>query len=349
MGGPGPGLAWPGHMVIGHKALRSFDRVLGVTPAVRDSFREEVLVTVARQVIAGRTYLISRRCTQRQLLLRPDPEVEQIYLYCLGEAAQRFNITLYGFLAMSNHQHLTIRDNHANFPVFLAHLHKMLAKVMNKRLGRWENLWATEQPSAVWLVEPADRFAKLIYLLANPVADDLVDRVGDWPGASSFGLTLTGRSITVKRPVGYFREDGNMPAEVTLRVERPEGFEDLSEEEWVAKVKRAVAVEEESARARRQAMGRRVLGRKAILAASPFSYPTTFEPRRRLRPHVACRNRFRRTVELAKLVTFRRRRLDALTRMLSGEPDVVFPYGTYRLRRAFFRAEGPEVPIPIAA
>ena len=75
-------------------------------------------MTIARQVVAGRTYLISRRCTQRQLLLRPDGTVEQIYLYCLGEAAQRYDVTLHGFIAMSNHEHLLVRDNHGNFPSF---------------------------------------------------------------------------------------------------------------------------------------------------------------------------------------------------------------------------------------
>src|SRR5262245_22444980 len=113
-------------------------------------------MTLARQVISGRTYLISRRCTQRQFLLRPEPIVEQIYLYCLGEAAQRFDITLHGFIAMSNHQHLVIRDNRANFPDFLAHLHKMISKAMNALRGRWENFWATEQPNAVYLVESED-------------------------------------------------------------------------------------------------------------------------------------------------------------------------------------------------
>ncbi|MEA2749201.1 MAG: hypothetical protein QOI41_3344, partial [Myxococcales bacterium] len=37
-------------------------------------------MTVARQVIPGRTYLISRRCTRREFLLRPDENVERIYL-----------------------------------------------------------------------------------------------------------------------------------------------------------------------------------------------------------------------------------------------------------------------------
>ena len=45
----------------------------------------------------------------RSIYLRA--HVEQIYLYCLGEAAQRYEITIHGFIAMSNHQHILVRDN----------------------------------------------------------------------------------------------------------------------------------------------------------------------------------------------------------------------------------------------
>jgi putative transposase len=298
-------------------------------------------MTLARQVVAGRTYFISRRCTQRQFLLRPEPIVEQIYHYCLGEAAQRYDITLHGFNAMSNHQHLMVRDNHANLPDFLAHLNKMIAKAMNALRGRWENFWATEQPNAVYLVEPADRFAKLVYLLANPVADDLVDRVSDWPGACSLGLHLSGRTKTVKRPRVFFRSDGKMPEEVTLRIERPEGFEELSEAEWVAKLGDAIRREEERAREQRRAAGRGVLGRKGVLRVEPTDSPKTVEPRRGLRPHVACLNKARRRSELAALVAFRAKRWAALLRYLEGARDVVFPHGTYRIRGLFLSAPAP--------
>ncbi len=298
-------------------------------------------MTVARQVVPGRTYLISRRCTQRQMLLRPERMVEQIYLYCLGEAASRFDITLHGFVAMSNHQHLVIRDNRGNFPEFLAHFHKMVAKAVNALRGRWENLWATEQPNAVHLVEPVDRFAKLVYLLANPVADHLVDRIGDWPGASSYGMLLSGRTKTMKRPRGFFRDGGAMPEEVTLRVERPDGFESLSDAEWTAKIRDAVHEEEQRAREKRKASGRGVVGRKAVLRAQPNDVPKTVEPRRALRPHIACRNNRRRIAEMTALIAFRAQRRAALQRLLAGERDVVFPYGTYRIRGVFLSAPPP--------
>ncbi len=288
-------------------------------------------MTAPRQIIPGRTYLLSRRCTQRMFLLRPDRRVDEIFLYCVGEAAARFGITLHAWIAMSNHQHLVVRDNLGNLPAFLAHLNKMLAKALNAHWGRSENLWATEQPSAVHLIRACDRFDKLIYLLANPVNDHLVEHAADWPGATSLGAVLSGRSITVKRPRGFFREDGPMPEEITLRAERPEGFEDISPEEWSAKVSEAIAVAERVARDERNRKKTRVLGRKAVLRARCTDTPTSVEPRRGLRPTLACKDVHTRIRALEALRAFRAAYRDAFKRWVARVKEVVFPAGTYRL------------------
>ena len=296
--------------------------------------RAKVPVTLARQVIAGRTYLITRRCTQRQFLLRPDPVVEQIYMYCLGEAVERYGLTLHGFVAMSNHQHLVVRDNRGNLPEFLGHFHKMVAKVMNSRLGRWENFWATEQPNAVYLVEAADRLAKLVYTLVNPVAGHLVERVRDWPGASSSRL-MTGKGLLVKRPRGFFREDGNMPPEITLRIERPDGFDELDDAQWDAKLAAAIREVEEQTRHARLRAGRRVLGRRAVLSTSPTDAPETLTRRGDVRPCIACRDAILFVTELKALVAFRFARAAALAKYLAKQANVLFPFGTYRVRGIF--------------
>ncbi|MCC6355521.1 MAG: hypothetical protein IT577_16655, partial [Verrucomicrobiae bacterium] len=41
-------------------------------------------MTAPRQILPGQLYLVTRRCTQRQLLLRPDETTTQIFLYTLG-------------------------------------------------------------------------------------------------------------------------------------------------------------------------------------------------------------------------------------------------------------------------
>jgi hypothetical protein len=290
-------------------------------------------MTVPRPIAPGRTYLVSRRCTQREYLLRPDPRTEHIYLYCVGEAAARYDVTLHGWIALSNHHHLVVRDNHGNLPEFLAHLHKLLAKAMNALRGRWENFFATEQCSAVYLVEDADRFDKLVYLLCNPVTDHLVERVAEWPGACSLAQHLSGLPKTVKRPTGYFRKDGPMPESVTLRAEKLEGFEHLSDEAWSAKIRDAVQEEEQRARAARAKRGQHVVGAKRIRRASITDRPGTVEPRRVLRPCVACRTQDVRVAELAALKTFRAEHRRARLCFEAGARDVVFPFGTYRFAR----------------
>jgi hypothetical protein len=45
-----------------------------------------------RQVLPGQFYMITRRCTQRQFLLRPDRETNNAFTYCLIEAALRCQV-----------------------------------------------------------------------------------------------------------------------------------------------------------------------------------------------------------------------------------------------------------------
>ena len=181
-------------------------------------------------------------------------------------------------------------------------------------------------------------------MLANPVADHLVDRVTDWPGACSLPQHLWGLPKTVKRPPGFFREDGPMPDEVTLRAERPDGFEQLSEREWVDMVAAAVRAEEDRARAERAEKKLRVLGRKAVLCAEHTDRPSTVEPRRGLRPYLACRNTGRRVSELRALKAFRAAYRGALRRYVAGERRIVFPAGTYRLAALGVRCAEPPPP-----
>src|SRR5690606_4413336 len=75
----------------------------------------------ARQVLAGQFYLLTRRCTQRQFLLRPDEETNNAFIYCLGEAAKRFDIAVVLPTAESNHHHTVIYDVHGNLPAFMEH------------------------------------------------------------------------------------------------------------------------------------------------------------------------------------------------------------------------------------
>ncbi len=289
-------------------------------------------MSTPRQIVPGRTYLVTRRCTQRQFLLRPERAIDDAFLYCLAVAAERFGITVHGWLAMSSHIHYLVTDHRGNLPAFLAFFHGMLARLVNSLRGRWENLWASEPTSAVWCVEAADRFDKLVYTLSNPVQDHLVERSSDWPGATSFAFHMTGRTKVFCRPRRFFRDEGSMPETITLRAERLPGFEHLTDAEWAHKIADALHDVEAAARAERAATGRGILGRKAVLRALPTDSPSTEEPRRNLRPHVACLDETLRRAALWALSAFRHAYREARAFRLAGDHATVFPCGTYAFK-----------------
>lgn len=288
-------------------------------------------MTAPRQILPGQTYLLTRRCTQRQFLLRPDEITTQTFLYCLGEAADRLGIELYAWHAASNHYHAVVHDPAGELPLFLERFHKLCAKALNARWKRWENFWASAPTCATRLVEEADVLAKIVYTLANPVLDDLVERVFDWPGASSLRRMGASKPLVVKRPKGFFREAGSMPSAVKLVVRSPRGCADP--QAWAARVRAEVEAEERKARERRTAQRKGVLGRKSILAASAVDRPTTHEPRRALRPHIACLSKERRQRELRALNQFRSDYAVARGRLRAGALGVLFPAGTFLLPR----------------
>src|SRR5262245_24597689 len=175
----------------------------------------------AREVLPGRFYLITRRCTQRQLLLRPDDATNNAVLYCLAHAAQRCEVDVLLPCAMSNHYHVVIYDRAGRYPELIEHFHKLLARSQNALRGRWENFWSSEQTCVVRLADRQAVLDKLVYTAANPVLDHLVERAHHWPGINGLSALLQGRRLRATRPWHFFRPDGPMPDELEMTLTIP--------------------------------------------------------------------------------------------------------------------------------
>jgi putative transposase len=302
-------------------------------------------MSIPRQVLPGQTYMITRRCTQRQFLMRPDKETNNAFMYCLGEAAARFGIDVLFTVAMSNHHHTGIYDPTGNYPAFLEHFHKLFAKSQNALRGRWENFWSSEQTSVVRLVDPHDAIEKMIYALTNPVKDRLVEKAHHWPGVTSLDAIVHGKSFIASRPKHFFRDEGVMPDTVTLSFRRPCGFEQMAAADFATSVMDRIRQFEERAAAERRREGADVLGRRAILRQSWTARPRDRELRRALNPRVAARSKWRRIEALLRNRAFRDAYLAARALFVDGVRDVLFPAGTYWLRR-FARAACAPLPSP---
>jgi putative transposase len=283
-----------------------------------------------RQVLAGAYYLITRRCTQRQFLLRPDHTTNNAYLYCLIEAALRFQIDVVIMCMMSNHHHVVIRDALGRYPEFIEHLHRMIARSQNALRGRWENFWASGQTSVVRLVSRKDILRKVAYTAANPVLDHLVDRVDHWPGVNGFRALLSRRLLTAARPRHFFRRNGPMPASVSMQLAFPEELGPA--DGFCGELETMVREIEEKAAAERRRTGNRVLGRATVLKQSWRSSPTTFEPRRVISPRIAAYDVWARVEALVRNREFVREHAKARALWRAGFV-VTFPPGTYWLRR----------------
>ena len=289
-----------------------------------------------RQILPGTSYLLTRRCTQRQFWLRPSETVNEVFLYCLARAARRTGVLVHAFCVLSNHYHLVVTDPDARLPKFMHWLNHSVARVLNCHHGRWENFWSSEPYSAVRLVAATDILEKIVYTLTNPVAAGLVRTGQDWPGLRSQPGDIGARVFVATRSKFFFRDE-SLPETVELKLVRPPGSAELDDEDFRELVASRVRAEEASLRVTVDTEGRNFVGPEGVRAQSPAHTPQSHAPqshapRRERNPRVAARNKWARIEALQRLVEFVAEYTAALKSFCQGERDVFFPAGTYWMR-----------------
>ena len=286
-------------------------------------------MTAPRRVLAGTTYLVTRRCAQRQFLLRPSQDTTAIFLYVLAVAARRYGILVHAACVLSNHFHLVLTDPHAHLPAFSQYLDSLVARAVNSSLGRWESFWAPSSYSAVALIAPEDVIAKTAYVLANPVAAGLVRTGREWPGVWT-GPEQFGTTRTFRRPAAFFSATGLLPETVDLEMTIPPCSP--SADAFRSTVTHAVARLERDAIQERIQSRRGFLGVARVLAQHWSRRPADPEPHRELSPRVAALDRWKRAEALSRAVQFLKSYRAAWAERCAGAVEVVFPAGTYLLR-----------------
>jgi putative transposase len=298
-------------------------------------------MTAPREVVPGRTYLITRRCTQRQFLLKPSRATNQLVRYCLGVAAQQTEIQLHAVCFMSNHWHGVATDPTGRLPEFLERFHRLLARAQNVSLGRTENLWSSEKTSVVLLVSDEDVLDKMAYTIANPTSAGLVRSPHEWPGVVTSRI---GERHVAQRPAVFFDRRGNLPQFVAVQMVRPPILRGLDSRSLAQRLAAAVEQFVRNARASLRHRGLKFLGARGVLQQPSTAAPTTVPPRRTLLPRVAARDWTARVAALRALTRFWRAYRQALNAWRSGVRDVIFPAGTYALRVHARVARAPAYP-----
>ena len=273
--------------------------------------------------------MVTRRCTQRNFLLKPKPLTSQIFLYCIAVAALKTGVQIHAVCVMSNHWHCLLTDPDGRVAEFYAWVHKYVAKAVNASYGRWENLWSSEKTSVVRLQKRRDILSKADYILSNPVAAGLVAKGANWPGV---WLYRHSHSRTVKRPAIFFRTDGNMPEEVRLNIVPPPQFEEAEADLFEQQVEFLLKRREAKIKAKMELAGRSFLGARGVVQQHHEAVPNSFESRRELNPRVAGKSKWHRIEAIQRQKEFLLAYREAYQRWKAGVREVLFPPGTYGLR-----------------
>lgn len=287
-----------------------------------------------RSIFPGRCYLLTRRCSERRFFMRPDPETNNAFVYCLAIAAQRHNIDVVGFGMMSNHAHVVVNDNEGQLPLFLQLFHRLFACHQNTLRQRTESFWAANQPtSVVELLDNESAIEKLVYAITNPVKDLLVDQVHHWPGPNALAAIVDNRPLHASRPKRFFSEKNTLPSEATLSMKLPIFVDPTSRTEFVKVVSQRVEDVVNDIRTRRIARGIRVWGRAQILAQDWNASPSSVTQRKGQKPQFAGRDPDQRKQAINNYRNWLDAYYVARAAWRTGEHDTCFPQGVWWLKQ----------------
>lgn len=278
-------------------------------------------------------YHATRRCRDGRFLIKPGFTVNLILRLCLFLAARKYEMKIHAFCFMSNHYHIVATDPGQNLPGFLTYLNSQITRVMNIFCRRRGPLWETESCPKYRVLEKDQLLETIAYIISNPVRAGLVASPRDWPGLISLPWELDGRELRVPVLGAFFNPDRYTEYEV-LRLTMPPLLEDdLTREEYLEEVHARVARRVRHAHAELSASGRRFMGVKKVLEVSRKDRPAKPPSRRGGESLVSCRDPERRKRLIEALKRFQRDYREAFEAFREGKRDVVFPHGTFKMKR----------------
>ncbi len=200
-----------------------------------------------------------------------------------------------------------------------------------------EKFWGRRYQAIPVSEEEAAQAERLRYILAHGVKEGLVEQLRDWPGVSAVRALLgeetleglwfdrTREHIARRRGIAFERLDFATP--YRLHLEPLPCWAHLSAEEYRKRIAEMVEEIEGQAALQRQLRGLAAKGAVAVLAQEPQAAPERLKKSPAPLFHAASRKVRLELYEGYKyfIAAFR----DAAASLRAGEPNVVFPAGSF--------------------
>lgn len=233
---------------------------------------------------------------------------------------------------MSNHLHLDVTDPYGVLPEFKTDFNAVLARAINALRGRFDRFWSADKPCDARLADDDDVLDTMAYTLANPTEAGLVKWGRRWPGFTTAGHPF-GTRFEFARPAIFFDANGSLPDTAVVTITRPDIYSEMSDSELYAElVTRTRGLEKAAQIEMRRGPGR-FLGESRVLRQSWRDSPRSREDRFTQTPTLSARSKWTRVAQLRRDREWEAAYALAREQMLAGDFAVVFPAGTYWLRR----------------
>ncbi len=281
---------------------------------------------------------VTCRTLQGRHLLKPSDELNDIVVGVIGRAKRLYPVELCGLVCLSNHLHLLLYvDDAQRLARFMNYVDGNLGKKAGRLHGWHEKFWGNRYHPIVVSDEEAVQVARLKYLLANSVKEELVERPQDWPGVHCATSLLTGEPLKghwydrtreyQARVRGKRFGKYDFASEETLTFDPLPCWRHLDPEEYRARVAELVAQVVAEAAIEREVSGTAVMGAARVIAQHPHDAPARFEKTPAPDFHTATREaRHQLRTAYALFVAAYRAAAD---RLKAGDRDAVFPPGSF--------------------
>lgn len=282
---------------------------------------------------------VTVRCMQGRYLLRPSPELNEIFIGVLGRAQAMTELPLVGTVAMSSHYHLlAIPKDQEQLSRFMCFANGNLSREVGRLHGWSGTLWETRYRSIPVDNDEAAQVARLRYLLSQSIKEDLVERPEDWPGVHCAQALSEGRDLVGKwydrtklyRQTVIEKKDvtaEDCQEEVELRFSPLPCWQHYPPERYQEEVRLLINAIVDQATQKRHENGEAVLGSQAVLEQDPHYCPTQRKKSPAPLFHASCIAAYRLLYK-AYAAIFAAYRF-AAERLRAGYNDVEFPAGTF--------------------
>ena len=158
-----------------------------------------------RKFFVNKQVLFISARVEEGLPLVPSEVINLIIRGVLARGSSLYQVRICHYLFMANHLHvLLVVENPEDVSNFTGYIKGEIAHAVNQLLGRRrKTIWAEGYDSPV-LLTAEDTLRYIAYIYANPSEANLVDRIEDYPGVSSwqmfYGKRHSSKHKWIRRP-----------------------------------------------------------------------------------------------------------------------------------------------------